>query len=84
MMIENEEMQIKTLKAYEEGINDLMRCVKKIVCDVDDGGLTCNELEEIYGDKSYVNILSEYSALELMAKLKGWEMDKEAKRVDES
>ena len=78
MMFEKEEMQIKTLKAYEEGINDLYRCIRKIVCDVGDGGLTYDELEEIFGDRSYANIFSEYSALELMVKVKGFEMDKES------
>lgn len=82
---EKEEMQIKTLKAYEEGINDAWECAKRIVLNPnDEGGLTILDLFDIFGTMYPSCILSKHSALEAMGKIKAWEMDKEAKKGDES
>ena len=65
-------------EGYEKGINDAWKCAKEIVLNPKEGGLNVIDLLKIFGTIYPYCILSKYSALEAMAKIKAWKMDKES------
>ena len=60
--------------AYKKGLNDAWECIKKLVFDKNDGGLTFTEIAEIFdGERLSAEILESYSASEAIAKIKEYE-----------
>jgi len=59
-------------RAYKKGLYDTWECVRKIVLETEDGGLSDDVLKKIIGDFSY-NIIKRHHASEVIEKIKEWE-----------
>lgn len=62
-----------------DGVNEAWECARKVCLDVCDGGFTPEELEAIFGDKSFRNILRDNTGYEAVTKLKRYQ-DKQSAR----
>lgn len=66
-------------ETYMDGVNEAWECARKVCLDVCDGGFTLEELEEIFGDKSFRNILRDNTGYEAITKTKRYR-DKQSTR----
>lgn len=58
---------------YERGLNDAWECARKIVVPIADGGLSYEGLFQMFEHRSTAEILREFSASEVIAKIKKYE-----------
>ena len=59
---------------YELGVNEVWEAVKRFVIAPKDGGLTSEQIEEIFGEyQSLLDIFYNFSAQEVLEKLKAWD-----------
>ena len=66
--------------AYQRGLDDAWEAIKKVVLNPDEGGMSVPNLFEIFGNRSMQNVFRNYSASEVIAKLKAYE---EKQKADE-
>jgi len=64
------------IEEYERGLNDAWECAKKISLSVVDGGLSANEIEDIFGCSFYY-VPKAYTPLEAIAKIKEYKKRKQ-------
>lgn len=57
-------------RAYDDGLDDAWECAKKLMLSMADGGLNRDELQDIFGNTDYYNLLKTLTASEAMAKIK--------------
>ena len=62
--------------AHEVGQNDAWECARKICLDKEDGGISSDELMEIFNVGCDSTVFKKYSASEAIAKLKDYEQQK--------
>ena len=58
---------------YEKGLKDAWECAKKIAIIPRNGGLSCDEMDDIFHTKSVTTIMNNYSASEAIEKIKAYE-----------
>ena len=66
---------------YQKGLEDAWEAARRIVVDIDHGGLTLGTLSEIFGTQSCSYIMRENTAQEAIAKLKAYEDGKHSDRI---
>lgn len=59
-------------EAYQEGLNDAWECFKKLVYPTKDGGLSTDDLREIFGTLSLGQVVRAYSPSEAIKKINDW------------
>ena len=69
-------------EAYQEGLNDAWECVKEIIYFTGDGGLSDDELCEIFGTAFLRHILRDYLPSEAIQKIKDYEERKKQKDAE--
>ena len=67
--------------AYEKGLNDAWECARKIMLSDEDGGIAHIDIQKIFGG-SYYQAMMNYSASEVIVKLKEYEEKQEPKDGD--
>lgn len=55
---------------YNRGLNDAWELAKKIILLMEDGGYSCEELENIFGYRDFESILKAFTPQEALAKVK--------------
>ena len=60
----------------EQGRNETWAAVKKIFLHVNDGGLSSDELEKIFGELLCIDVVQNHSASEVVEKLRAYEEQK--------
>ena len=68
-------------KAYQRGLNDAWECARRLLFNVEDGGMSTSELCEIFHRNGFYNILKDYSAQEVMKRIEDHEKQKDAIKV---
>lgn len=58
------------MKTYEDGLNDAWKCARKIFVPVNKGGLSGEEVIQIFNSAAPYKIFDNYSALEAITKIK--------------
>ncbi len=58
---------------YERGLNNAWECVRKLILSQSCGGLELDEIEKIFGNYNYPEIIRTFSASECMVKIKEYE-----------
>jgi len=58
---------------YQKGLEDAWKVAKRIFVPIDDGGLSNEELEEIFGMYSAARIFNNFTVTEAMEKLRAYE-----------
>ena len=69
------------LEERKKGMNWAWTYARKIVADVEEGGYSYDELEDIFGKRSIAYILTTYSASEAIAKIRKHEDKKKHKNI---
>lgn len=69
-------------KAYNRGLNDAWELAKKIVLPDHLGGYTVDELEDIFGKKTFTSLMNTFSPQEALAKVKAYEEQNEIRVGD--
>lgn len=65
----------------EKGRNEAWEAARKIILDIQDGGMSCDELESIFWVQSfYKNLLKTYNASEAISKIKAYEEQKKKEK----
>lgn len=64
-------------KTYEDGLDEAWELAKKIICNVEYGGLHESELEQIFGYSEFDDVLKNYTPQEVAAKIAEWESKQE-------
>ena len=67
----------------EQGRNEAWEAVKKLYLPVDEGGLPYAEIKKIFGDLSWFQIITNFSASEVVEKLHAYEEQKKQKDDEE-
>lgn len=68
-------------EAYDRGLNDCWNAIKKIILPNSQGGLTIDELESIFGTIRYQDILINFTPIQTIEKIRGFqEKKKEAEK----
>ena len=62
---------------YNEGLKDAWEAARKIPLNVNEGGLSANALTTIFGNKSIIQIFKEFSASEVVEKIRQYEQEQE-------
>lgn len=62
-----------TDESYNKGLNDAWELAKKIAALEDDGGYSCEELENIFGHVATASVLKVFTPQEALAKVKAYE-----------
>ena len=60
-------------KTYEDGLREAWELAKKIICNIEYGGLHTSELEQIFGCAEFDDVLKNYTPQEAAAKIAEWE-----------
>lgn len=68
------EMDVK--KYIEQGRKEAWEAARKIALDTDDGGISKDELKEIFGSLSFYNLIKYLSASEVISNLREYEKKK--------
>ena len=63
----------KEQKSYVKGLNDMLRAVRKIYGENENDGFTADELKRIFGTIYFDEIIKEYSANDIVQKIKNYE-----------
>lgn len=73
-------------KLIEQGRNEVWEASRKIYLSEDNGGLPANEIRKIFNVEWYSSIIREFSASEVVAKLRAyeWQMEQEAQKEKEA
>lgn len=61
---------------YEQGIEKMWRCVKKIILDIEDGGISLKAVRKLF-NTSYYNVFKEYSANDVIKIIDEYESQQE-------
>lgn len=69
-------------KTYEDGLNEAWELAKKIICNIEYGGLHTSELEQIFGYTEFDDVLKNYTPQEASAKIAEWERKQEIRVGD--
>lgn len=77
--VKEEDIQPEPTMTAEEA----WEIVRKIIYDVDDDGMTLNELKSVFGTSDYKEILRSYSPQQAKVKIEAWEAEKAIKIGDE-
>lgn len=70
-----------TDESYNKGLNDAWELVKKIVLSEEDGGYSCEELENIFGYRSPASVLKVFTPQKSLAKVKAYEDERNEIKV---
>ena len=62
---------------YQRGLKDAWEAARKIPLNVNEGGLSANALTTIFGNKSIIQIFKEFSASEVVEKIRQYEQEQE-------
>lgn len=65
---------------YERGLKDAYECFRRIVFLDFRGGISCDELKNIFGDAGVTYILNNFSMSEIVSKVREWEKNTEDRR----
>jgi len=69
-------------KTYSDGLNDAWELAKKVLLSKDKGGLTTNEIADIFYTTYPTDVFEKYSYEEALAKIEAYEKEKEIKVGD--
>lgn len=69
-------------KTYEDGMREAWELAKKIICNIEYGGLHTSELEQIFGYTEFDDVLKNYTPQEAAAKIAEWERKQEIRVGD--
>jgi hypothetical protein len=58
---------------YNKGLNDAWELARKIALPTSDGGYSCEELQDIFGYRSFNSVLKMFTPQEALAKIKAYE-----------
>lgn len=70
------ESKCRYCNEYQRGLDDAWEAARKVAFNSDDGGLSIDELDEIFGCYSLQGVFKAYSAQQTIAKLKAYEEKK--------
>ena len=70
------------MKTYEDGLNDAWKCVKKITCIPEKGGLSSEALLEIFNDRRIYKIIEWFTPTEVIDKIKEYEEKQNKNKVE--
>ena len=70
-------------KNYDDGLREAWGLAKKIICNIEYGGLHTSELEQIFGYAEFDDVLKNYTPQEAAAKIAEWEDGREIRFRDE-
>ena len=70
-----------TDESYNKGLNDAWELAKKIAVLEDDGGYSCEELENIFGHVATASVLKVFTPQEALAKVKAYEDERNEIKV---
>ena len=70
------ESKCRYCNEYQRGLDDAWEAARKVTFNSDDGGLSIDELDEIFGCYSLQRVFRAYSAQQTIAKLKAYEEQK--------
>ena len=70
------ESKCRYCNEYQRGLDDAWGAARKVTFNSDDGGLSIDELDEIFGCYSLQGVFRAYSAQQTIAKLKAYEEKK--------
>lgn len=72
----------KGLKAeYQRGLEDAWECARRLLFNVEDGGMSTSELCEIFHRYGSYSILKDYSVQEVMKRIEEYEKQKDAIKI---
>lgn len=72
----------KGLKAeYQRGLEDAWECSRRLLFNVEDGGMSTSELCEIFHRYGSYSILKDYSVQEVMKRIEEYEKQKDAIKI---
>ena len=63
------------MKAYNKGLEDAWELAKKIVLNPNNGGMSLDELQIVFGKSSSHNVLRSFTSQEALAKLEAYEKE---------
>lgn len=66
----------KIKEAYNNGLNDAEKAIKRVLNEPSRGGLYANELQEIFGAKGIVAVLLTYPVSEIIEKIREYDDEK--------
>lgn len=75
----------KVKEAYNNGLNDAEKAIKRVLNEPSRGGLYANEMQKIFGTKGTIVIFLKYSISEIIEKIREYDKrkQKEAKKTDD-
>lgn len=68
-------------EAYQRGLEDAWECSRRLLFNVEDGGMSTTELCEIFHRNGFYSILKDYSVQEVMKRIEDYEKQKDAIKV---
>lgn len=77
----SEQELIPVGKTYENGLADAWKLAKKIALETCDGGMNCNDIEDIFGKGAYC-VFKDFTYEEALAKIEAYEREKEIRVGD--
>ena len=72
-------LTVDSNRFIEQGRNEALEAIKKIYLPVDMGGLPGDEIKKIFDELSWYNIVTKFSASEIVEKLRAYEEQKKQK-----
>lgn len=70
-------------EAYQKGLDDAWECARKIVCFSEDGGISVDNLFDIFSTSIYSEIFRDFSVSEAMERIKAYEDEHKIRVGDE-
>lgn len=71
----------KVKEAYDNGLNDAEKAVKRVLNEPSKGGLYANEMQEIFGTKGTFTIFLTYSMSEIIEKIREYDERKQQEEL---
>lgn len=70
-------------EGYDAGLNDAWVAARKVVLSEEEGGLDCTDLDQIFGNFNPVSVINDYSAEQVIQKLKEYEREQKDKEIED-
>lgn len=68
-------------ESYQRGLEDAWKCARRLLFNVEDGGMSTSELCEIFHRNGFYSILKDYSVQEAMKRIEDYEKQKDAIKI---
>ena len=71
----------KVKEAYDNGLNDAEKAIKRVLNEPSKGGLYANEMQEIFGTKGIVTVFLNHSISEIVEKIREYDERKQQEEL---